>query len=57
MGRKLLLVVRRLHNIGSHHQQAARGHRRLCVVTLPETATRHRHDPTFLVGQIDLLVR
>ena len=52
---KLLLVVGGLHHIGGHHQQAARGHHRLRVVALFETAARHRHDTRLFVGQIDLV--
>ena len=42
---KLLLVVRRLHHIGGHHQQAVRCHRRLGVVALLEPAAPENPTP------------
>ena len=41
---KLLLVVRRLHHVCGHHQEAVRSHRRLRVIALLEPTARHRHD-------------
>jgi hypothetical protein len=53
----LLLVVGGLHDIGGDYQQAVVRHRGLCVVALLEAAAGRRHDPRFLVGQVDLVAR
>ncbi len=51
----LALVVGSLDHIGGHDQKAARSHGGLGVVALPKAAARHRHDPRFFVGEIDLV--